>query len=81
MQAQLVTVQRETERLTVAEARKTYQISDAIISSWPKHFGLMEASAVNCLKSLELDNMRLKKILAECDLDIEILKELNAKKW
>lgn len=37
--------------------------------------------AVKRLKTLELENARLKKLLAERDLDIEVLKEINAKKW
>jgi len=36
---------------------------------------------VKRLKALELENNRLKKLLAERDLDISLLKELNAKKW
>lgn len=39
----------------------------------------MEAADVKRLKALELENSRLKKLLAERDLDIEILKEINAK--
>ncbi len=41
----------------------------------------MEAADVKRLKALELENSRLKKLLAERDLDLEILKEINAKKW
>ena len=41
----------------------------------------MEAADVERLKDLELENNRLKKLLAERDLDLEILKEINAKNW
>ncbi len=41
----------------------------------------MEAADVKRLKALELENSRLKKLLAERDLDLEILKEINARKW
>ena len=41
----------------------------------------MEAADVKRLKVLEVENGRLKKLLAERDLDIEVLKEINAKKW
>ncbi len=51
------------------------------IYAWRKHFGQMEAADVKRLKALELENSRLKKLLAERDLDLEILKEINAKKW
>jgi putative transposase len=33
------------------------------------------------LRVLELETSRLKKILAERDLDIEVMKEINGKKW
>lgn len=78
---QMVTILREADRTTVAEAAKKHKVSDATIYAWRKHFGQMEAADVKRLKALELENSRLKKLLAERDLDIEILKEINAKKW
>lgn len=78
---QMVTILREADRTTVAEAAKKHKISDATIYAWRKHFGQMEAADVKRLKALELENSRLKKLLAERDLDLEILKEINAKKW
>lgn len=44
-------------------------------------FGQREAADVKRLKDLEFENSRLKKLLAERDLDLEILKKINAKKW
>ena len=41
----------------------------------------MEAADIKRLKALALENSRLKKLLAERDLNTEILKEVNAKKW
>ena len=78
---QMVTILREADRTTVAEAAKKHKVSDATIYVWRKHFGQMEAADVKRLKALELENSRLKKLLAERDLDLEILKEINAKKW
>ena len=78
---QMVTILREADRTTVAEAAKKYKVSDATIYAWRKHFGQMEAADVKRLKALELENSRLKKLLAERDLDLEILKGINAKKW
>ncbi|WP_418117919.1 IS3 family transposase [Variovorax sp. 350MFTsu5.1] len=77
---QMVTILREADRTTVAEAAKKHKVSDATIYAWRKHFGQMEAADVKRLKALELENSRLKKLLAERDLDLEILKEINAKK-
>lgn len=78
---QMVTILREADRTTVAEAAKKHKVSDATIYAWRKHFGQMEAADVKRLTALELENSRLKKLLAERDLDLEILKEINAKKW
>lgn len=78
---QMVAILREADRTTVAEAAKKHKVSDATIYAWRKHFGQMQASDVKRLKALELENNRLKKLLAERVLDIEILKEINAKKW
>ncbi len=78
---QMVTILREADRTTVAEAAKKHKVSDATLYAWRKHFGQMEAADVKRLKALELENSRLKKLLAERDLDLEILKEINAKKW
>jgi putative transposase len=36
---------------------------------------------VRRLKALEIENTRLKKIVAERDLEIEVMKEVAAKKW
>lgn len=41
----------------------------------------MNADEVKRLRQLEQENARLKKPLAERDLEVEIIKEINAKKW
>lgn len=44
-------------------------------------FGDMGTDDVKRLKQLEQENNRLKKILAERDLEIEVMKEIAVKKW
>lgn len=78
---QMVTVLRDADRTTVADAAKKHKVSDATIYAWRKHFGQMDANDVKRLKALELENTRLKKLLAEAALDISVLKEINSKKW
>ncbi len=78
---QMVAILREADRTTVAEAVKKHKVSEPTIYAWRKHFGQLEVADVKRLKALELENSRLKKLLAERDLDIEVLKEINAKKW
>ena len=59
----------------VASACRSVRISDATHYNWWKRFGGMGWSQLSELKSLEKENARLKKIVAELELDKLILKE------
>ena len=50
-------------------------------STWRKRFGTFQADDVRRLEQLEAESARLKKLVAERDLEIEVMKEINAKKW
>jgi len=78
---QMVAILREADSTSVGEVAKKHKVSEVSIYAWRKHFGQLEAADVKRLKALELENSRLKKLLAEAALDIEVLKEINAKKW
>lgn len=41
----------------------------------------MDANEVKRLRELEQENARLKKLVAERDLEIDVMKEIAAKKW
>ena len=56
-------------------------ISEATFYAWRKKFGGMETRDVARLKELEKENARLKKLLANRDLEIDCLKEVAAKNW
>ena len=77
---QMVAVLREADRTSVADAARKHKVSEPTIYAWRKHFGEMMPSDVKRLKALELENNRLKRLLAERDLDISVLKEIHAKK-
>lgn len=49
--------------------------------AWRKKFGGMEVSEAKRMRALEHENARLKKIVADMTLDMQILKEVNSKKW
>jgi hypothetical protein len=36
---------------------------------------------VKRLKALELENAKLKRLLAKCDLEVDLMREVNRKKW
>ena len=68
-------------RIRLPEVAKRHGVSERSIYGWPKRFSGMAADDVKELKNLTQENARLKKLLAERDLEIEILKEITAKKW
>ena len=78
---QMVKILREADHTPVAEVAKKHGVSDVTIYAWRKRFGQLEAVDVKRLRALEAENARLKKVLAERVMDIEILKEVAAKKW
>jgi len=78
---QMGKILREADKAPVAEVAKKHGVSDVTIYAWRKRFGKLEAVDVKRLRQLEHENARLKKVLAERVMDIEILKEVAAKKW
>ncbi len=78
---QIVRILREADRDPVIEVAKRHGVSDVTIYAWRKRFGDMETNDARRLKELESENLRLKKLLAERDLAIEVMKEINSKKW
>jgi putative transposase len=79
--ADVVAILREADATSVAVAAKKHKVSEQTIYAWRKHFGELAPSDVKRLRTLEAENARLKRLLAERDLDISVLKEINAKKW
>ena len=53
----------------------------ATLYAWRKRFGTMDVPDAKRLKALETENGRLKRLVAERDLEIEVMKEIAAKKW
>ena len=81
---QMVKILREADKTSVAEVAKKHAVSEQTLYSWRKRFGAMDADDAKRLKSLEAENGKLKKLLAERDLAIEVMKEIAAKdsmKW
>ena len=80
---QIVAIVRESEipGVTVAEVAKKHGITDTTLFHWRKKFGGLEPSQAAELVQLKHENARLKKVVAQQALDLEVLKEINAKKW
>ena len=66
---------------SVPEVCRKLGISDATFYTWRKKYGGMEVPEVKRLKSLEEENARLKKLLAEAMLDKEALQVALGRKY
>ena len=78
---QIVRILSEADQMPVSQVAKKNGVSEATIYTWRQKFGEMEVNDVRHLKRLEQENGRLKKLLAERDLEIEVMKEVSLKKW
>ena len=78
---QMVKMLREADKTSVAEVAKKHGVSEQTIYTWRKRFGSFEANDVRRLRQLEAENARLKKLVVERDLEIEVMKEVAAKNW
>jgi len=78
---QMVAMLREADRSSVAEVAKKHGVSEQTLYNWRKHFAGLDPADVKRLRQLEQENARLKKLVAERDLEIEVMKEIQRKKW
>lgn len=61
----------------VGEVLQTLAVSEATLSRWRSKYGGMKSEEARRLKTLEDENNRLKKIVGDQALDIQMLKEIN----
>ena len=79
---QIIGILKEQEAgVSVADLCRKHGVSDASIYKWKAKFGGMEVSEAKRLKTLEGENTRLKRLLADAMLDNAALKDLLGKKW
>ena len=78
---QMVSILREADRSSVAEVARKHKVSEQTLYNWRKQFGQLEATDVKRLRTLEAENAKLKKMVAEREMAIETLKEINRRKW
>ena len=77
---QIIGILKEHEAgLSVADLCRKHGVSDASIYKWKARFGGMEVSEAKRLKTLEDENTRLKRLLADAMLDNAALKDLLGK--
>ena len=71
----------EASSLTIKEYCRQKDVSEQTFYKWRKRFGKMEVEEVRHFKQLQQENARLKRLLAERDLEIDVMREVLAKKW
>ena len=79
---QIIGILKEQESGAVtADVCCRHGISEAAFYKWKAKFGGLEVSEAKRLRTLEEENGKLKKLLAEAMLDIAVLKDISSKKW
>jgi putative transposase len=83
---QIVRKLREADRLLgegigLPEVTKQLEVSEATYHRWRAHYGGMKADDVKRLKELEIENARLKRIVADQTLNIAALEEISKGNW
>lgn len=79
---QIIGFLREAEAgMPIVELCRKHGFSEASYYLWRSKFGGMSVSDAKRLKELELENSRLKRLLAESLLENEVTKEALRKKW
>ena len=79
---QIIAVLREQEAgAKTADVCRKHGISDATFYKWKSKYGGLGVSDVRRLKTLEEENAKLKKLLAEAMLDNAMLRDVAARKW
>ena len=80
---QIVSILREaqTSGAAINEVCRKHGISEPTFYAWRRKYESMSESEVRRLRELEKENSRLKRLVAERDLEIDAMKELVSKKW
>jgi putative transposase len=78
---QIVRILREADRDSVAEVARRHGVSEQSIYGWRRRYGEFGVNELRRFKEMEAENGRLRKLLVERDLEIEVMKEINRRKW
>lgn len=79
---QIIHILREAEmkKSTIADLCRQHGISEQTFYRWRNRYGGLEVDEAVRLRQLERENARLKKLVAERDLELEFMREVVAKK-
>jgi len=78
----IVSILKESEAgMAVGELCRKHGMSDATFYNWRKKYGGMSVPDARRLKELEAENAKLKRIVANKELEIDALKDVLSKNW
>ncbi len=81
-QEKIISVLKEADAgVPIKDLCRKHGISDATFYNWRKKYQGMEVAEAKKVKKLEDENARLKKIIGDMAIDIQMLKEVVSKKW
>jgi putative transposase len=81
-ESQIIGILKEQEAGSpTGDVCRKHGVSPATFYKWKAKYGGLDVSEAQRLRSLEQENSKLKKLLAEAMLDVAMLKELAGKKW
>jgi putative transposase len=79
---QIIGILKEAEvGMEVPDLLRKHGISQGTFYRWKSKYGGMEVNEARRLRELEEENRRLKRLVADQALDIQMLRDVNSKKW
>lgn len=81
-ETQIIGILREAEGDTPVKAVcARHNVSEATFYKWRAKYGGMDVNEARRLRAMEEENARLKRAVADLTVQVQILKEVNSKKW
>lgn len=79
---QIIGILKEAEAgMPMPDLLRKHGIAEGTFYRWKAKYGGLDVSEAQRLKALEDENRRLKRLVADLSLDVQILKDVNSKKW
>ncbi len=83
---QIIRKLREADRMLaegsqIADVARHLEVTEATYHRWRNQYGGMKADDAKRLRELERENSRLKRIVADKDLEIDALREISRGNW
>lgn len=81
-ETQIIGILREAEGDTPVKAVcARHNVSEATFYKWRAKYGGLDVNEARRLRAMEEENARLKRAVADLTVQVQILKEVNSKKW